>query len=139
MLTSKQGAEFRAQANSLKPMLHIGKDGISDALVAQARETLLAHELVKCRVLETALLTANEAADALAEATGADFVSAAGSTFVIYKNNPNKNNPKHAVAKIKRNPVKEGAKARAARAKLQREKRNEYFKNKAIEEKSANK
>ncbi|MBE6992445.1 MAG: YhbY family RNA-binding protein [Ruminococcaceae bacterium] len=139
MLTSKQRAEFRAQANSLKPMLHIGKDGISDALVAQAKETLLAHELVKCRVLETALLTANEAADALAEATGADFVSAAGSTFVIYKNNPNKNNPKHAVAKIKRNPVKEGAKARAARAKIQREKRNEYFKNKAIEEKSGNK
>lgn len=139
MLTSKERAELRGKANSLKPMLHIGKEGITEAVVSQAVETLLAHELVKCRVLETALLTAVEAGNDLAEKSGADFISASGSTFVIYKKNPNKDNPKHASNSKKKNPVKEGAKARAQRAKVAREKRNEYFKNKAIEEKAQRK
>lgn len=54
MLTSKQRAYLRAQANALEPILHAGKGGISDTMVKQAEDALTARELIKGRVLETA-------------------------------------------------------------------------------------
>ena len=58
MLTSKQRAEYRAQAHDLEVTLMVGKDGISDNLIETANQQLEARELIKGRVLETAGLTA---------------------------------------------------------------------------------
>lgn len=82
MLTSKQRAEFRAQANSLETTLMVGKDGVTEAVVAEADKLLTARELVKGKVLETALMSAREVSDAICEATGADGISCVGSKFV---------------------------------------------------------
>ena len=57
-LTSKQRAQLRGMANGLDTIVQIGKDGIGDNLVQQANEALEARELIKCRVLESAMLTA---------------------------------------------------------------------------------
>ncbi len=67
MLTSKQRAEFRAQANSLETTLMVGKDGVTEAAVAEADKLLTARELVKGKVLETALMSAREVSDAICE------------------------------------------------------------------------
>ena len=56
-LTSKQRAQLRGMANGLDTIVQIGKDGIGDNLVQQANEALEARELIKCRVLENAMLT----------------------------------------------------------------------------------
>ena len=56
-LTSKQRAQLRGMANGLDTIVQIGKDGIGDNLVQQANEALEARELIKCRVLESAMLT----------------------------------------------------------------------------------
>ena len=72
MLTSKQRSEFRAQANGLEATLMVGKGGVSDSVIAEAEILLEAKELVKGRVLETALMSAREVSDAICEATGAD-------------------------------------------------------------------
>ena len=85
MLTSKQRAEFRAQANSLETTLMVGKDGVTEAVVAEADKLLTARELVKGKVLETALMSAREVSDAICEATGADGIQTVGSRFVIYR------------------------------------------------------
>ena len=85
MLTSKQRAEFRAQANSLETTLMVGKDGVTEAVVAEADKLLTARELVKGKVLETALMSAREVSDAICEATGADGISCVGSKFVIWR------------------------------------------------------
>ena len=85
MLTSKQRAEFRAQANSLETTLMVGKDGVTQAVVEEADRLLTARELVKGKVLETALMSAREVSDAICEATGADGISCVGSKFVIYR------------------------------------------------------
>lgn len=66
MLTSKQRAEFRAQANSLETTLMVGKDGVTEAVIAEADKLLTARELVKGKVLETALMSAREVSDASA-------------------------------------------------------------------------
>ena len=45
MLTSKQRAEFRAQANSLETTLMVGKDGVTEAVVAEADKLLTARDI----------------------------------------------------------------------------------------------
>ena len=51
-LTSKQRAQLRAMANSLEPIVIIGKDGIGENLVKQADDALEAREIIKGRVLD---------------------------------------------------------------------------------------
>ena len=56
-LTSKQRAQLRGLANSIDTIVHIGKDGLGENLVKQADDALEARELIKCRVLENAMLS----------------------------------------------------------------------------------
>lgn len=84
-LTSKQRAQLRAMANSLEPVVHIGKGDIGENLIQQADEALEARELIKCRVLETSLLTPREAADELSTAVRAEVVQVIGTKFVLYR------------------------------------------------------
>ena len=141
MLTSKQRAEFRAQANTLETTLMVGKDGVTENVVAEADKLLTARELVKGKVLESALMSAREVSDAICEATGADGVSCVGNKFVIYRfsekcqeeRNQTGRAKRKAVPKSKADPVGKGMRARRAAAKKVREQRNQYFRQQAIE------
>lgn len=84
-LSSKQRARLRAAANSLEPVVHIGKDGIGDNLVKQADDALEARELIKCRVLENCELNAREACDELSRLTRSEAVQVIGTKFVLYR------------------------------------------------------
>ncbi len=88
MLTSKQRAYLRGQANSLDPVFQIGKGEIDENVIQATADCLAARELIKLRVLETSSYTPREAADVLAQATGADQVQVIGSKFVLYKQKP---------------------------------------------------
>ena len=57
MLTSKERAELRAQANELETTLMVGKEGVTEAVVAEADRLLTARELIKGKVLEGAFLS----------------------------------------------------------------------------------
>lgn len=72
MLTSKERAELRAQANGLETTLIVGKGGVTEQVVLEAVTQLEARELIKGRALEASFLTAREALDALCAATGAE-------------------------------------------------------------------
>ena len=141
MLTSKERAALRAQANSLDTTLIVGKAGISDALIADVEIQLENRELVKGKVLETAMLSPREASDAICEATGADGVSVVGSKFVIYRLSQKLQEQRNQVGRAKNkvvsvansNPVRKGAKARRMNAKAERERRNDYFRQQAID------
>ena len=87
MLTSKQRAQLRSMAAELDTILQIGKGGITENVIAQASDALRTRELVKGRVLESSLLTAREACDALCEACRAEGVQVIGSKFVMYRRN----------------------------------------------------
>ena len=87
-MTGKQRAYLRGLANGLETIIHIGKGGITEAVVKQTEEALAARELIKGRVLEASLLTAREACDQLAEAVGAEGVQVIGSRFVLFRQNP---------------------------------------------------
>ena len=85
MLTSKQRAKLRGLANKLNSVFQIGKGGINDMLLSQTAELLELRELVKLSVLETAPVTAREAADEMSEALFCDVVQVIGSKFILYK------------------------------------------------------
>ena len=84
-LTSKQRAQLRGLANGIDTILHVGKDGLGDNLVKQADDALEARELIKGRVLENAMLTPREAAEALASATRSEVVQVIGTKFILYR------------------------------------------------------
>ena len=141
MLTSKERAELRAQANTLETTLIVGKDGVNDGVLAEAENLLTARELVKGKVLETALMSPREVSDEICAATGADGVSVIGTKFVIYRfsekcqaeRNATGRAKRKAVPKSKANPVRKSMRAKRAAAKAQREQRNAYFREQAIE------
>ena len=141
MLTSKERAELRAQANTLDTTLMVGKEGVTEAVIAEAENQLTTRELVKGKVLEAAMLTPREASDAICEATGADGVAVIGTKFVIYRfseklqaeRNQTGRAKKKTVTVAKSNPVRKGAQARRQAAKKVREQRNEYFRQMAID------
>lgn len=84
MLSSKQRAALRAAANPLEPVFQIGKGEIDDTLTAAVADCLAARELIKLKVLENSEYSAREAADILAEVTGADCVQVIGRKFVLF-------------------------------------------------------
>ena len=57
MLNTKQRAQLRAMANPLAVTLIIGKEGVTDAVERELDALLESHELVKGKVLESAMLT----------------------------------------------------------------------------------
>ena len=84
-MTTKQRAALRSIANTIDPVLHIGKDGINDNLVQQAWDVLEARELIKATVQRNAPLSAREACEELCERTHAEPIQVIGSKFVIYR------------------------------------------------------
>lgn len=84
-MTSKQRAYLRGLANDYEPIVHIGKGGLSDALIKQADDALEARELIKGRVLETAPAAVRDVAEEIATAVNAETVQVIGRTFVLYR------------------------------------------------------
>ncbi len=141
MLTSKERAELRSQANTLETTLMVGKSGVTEAVIAEAENLLTARELVKGKVLEGALMSPREVSDEICAATGADGVAVIGTKFVIYRFSEKCQAERNATGRAKRketpkskaNPVRKSMRAKRAAAKQQREQRNEYFRQQAIE------
>ncbi len=137
MLTSKQRSELRAQANPLEVTLIVGKGGVSESVIAEVENLLESHELVKGKVLETAMMSAREVSDEICEATGAEGVSCVGYTFVIWRKSKKLEAARQAKSgtaapKKKVNPVKVGRQKRRAAAKAEKERRSQYFHDEAV-------
>ena len=82
-MTTRQRAILRSMCNTMEPVLHIGKDGITDNLVKQCWDALEARELIKVTVQRGAPYTAREACEALCERVHAEPVQVIGNRFSI--------------------------------------------------------
>ena len=105
MLKGKQRAYLRSIANTLKPIIQLGKEGVTENFLDQLDEMLTAREIVKVTILETAGLEDKETANAICEALRAEFVQAIGFKFTIYRKNleePKIVFPGHEQAKAKK-------------------------------------
>lgn len=92
MITGKQRAELKKMSHGMRPLLQVGKNGITPALIKQVDALLEDHELVKITLLQNTAVSLEEAGRELTEVLGAEFVQAIGSKLTIYR--PSKENPK---------------------------------------------
>lgn len=84
-IAGKQRRYLRALGQRLTPLLHIGHEGVSDAVVRQADTLLEAHELIKVRVSENAPESRHDVAAALAARTNAELAQVLGRTALLYR------------------------------------------------------
>ena len=81
-MTSKERAKLRAEANGLDPIFQIGKEGITDAVVAQLEDTFNTKVHLESAPEEPKVL-----AQKIAEATGCDIIQVIGGTIVVFRIN----------------------------------------------------
>lgn len=90
MLTGKQRSYLKGLANEMEATVYIGKNEISENTIVEIDNYLKAHEMVKVKIQEGCLLNPKDAANAVAEELGAEFVQAIGRRFVLYRENKEK-------------------------------------------------
>lgn len=84
-MTSKDRAYLRSLANTIEPILQVGKGGISDNLIKQVDDALEARELIKLTVLETSPEDGLSIGNKLSEKTNSIFVQVVGRKITLYR------------------------------------------------------
>lgn len=85
-LTSKQRAFLRSQAHRLKPILHVGTEGVTPDVLAAVEEAFNTRELFKVKVLDGAPVKAKQAgAEIAAGVPGVAVPQTIGRTVVLYR------------------------------------------------------
>lgn len=77
-------------ANTMQPILQIGKGGVSENSLKQIDDALEARELIKITVLETSGEDVRELAHEIAKEVNAEVIQVIGSKFVLYRKNMKK-------------------------------------------------
>ncbi len=85
-LTNTQRAFLRRQAHDLKPVIQVGKNGLTDSLVDSTNAALVAHELIKVKFMDFKDMK-KEVTDELAAATRATVVTIIGNVAVLFRQN----------------------------------------------------
>ena len=99
-LSGKALRHLRALGHDLDPVIAVGKNGVTESLAKEATQALEKHELIKVRVMQEAPVDRHEAAEVLAEKTGAALAQVLGRTFLLYRRNDKK--PKIVLPKAPR-------------------------------------
>jgi len=89
-LKGRQKRYLRGLGHHLDHLIIVGREGLTDNLVAACNEAILAHELVKIKLGQNCPLAKKDAAEALAEETGSHLVQLIGKTVLLYRPNSNK-------------------------------------------------
>jgi len=86
-LSGKQRGYLKRLAHSLKPVVHIGQEGLPPKLLGEIRKQLLVHELIKVRWVGLSREEGNKKDQArqLATAVGAHFVQLLGQNILLYR------------------------------------------------------
>jgi RNA-binding protein len=98
-LTGKHKSHLRALAHPLKPVVQIGHQGLTDAVVAALDVALERHELIKVKISSEAELDAVDIAPQIAKATRSQVAQIIGRTLVLYRRRDE--NPKIVLPKAK--------------------------------------
>lgn len=87
-MRGKERASLRAEAHHLHATVHVGHQGITDAVIQATDDALRSRELVKIDVSKNADASTKEAAALLAEATRAEVIQVIGRKVTLFRENP---------------------------------------------------
>ncbi|WP_370572345.1 YhbY family RNA-binding protein [Methanomethylovorans sp.] len=79
--------ELKAEASQLKPIINIGKNGVTAPVVEEIRKHLKANRMIKMKLLKSSREEKDTTAIAeeLAQATGSQVIEIRGNSVVLYK------------------------------------------------------
>ena len=86
-LTGRQKRLIRSEGTKLQPVVMVGKDAVTPAVVQSARDVIRKRELIKVRVLNNCLEDASDVMELLAERCDANLVQIKGNTGLLFKRN----------------------------------------------------
>jgi RNA-binding protein len=89
-LTGAALRQLRALGHALSPVVAIGKDGVTDALVKAVDAAIATHELVKVKIQREAPVDRHDAGIDLAARTGSVLAQVIGRTLLLYRRHPKK-------------------------------------------------
>ena len=81
---------LRAAGHHLSPVVQVGKEGVTPAVVEQLHGALAAHELVKVKIGTESPEDRFEAAERLGQEAGAQIAQILGRTLLAYRRHPEK-------------------------------------------------
>ncbi len=86
-LTTKQRQYLKGLGHSLRPVIVVGKDGLTEQVLSSISKALDDHELIKINVLETALLDRQEASETISTSLNAKIIQTLGRKILIFRRN----------------------------------------------------
>ena len=92
VLTGKEKKYLRGLGHHLNAKAHVGREGLTPAVLKSTRTVLEVHELVKVKLGQNCPIGKKEAAEQLARETESALVQLIGRTVILYR--PNKDLPK---------------------------------------------
>ena len=90
LYSTRQRQHLKALAHPLKPLVHIGKEGMSPAVITTIQKELEHHELIKVKIGNNSGLERHQTSALIAEASESFLVQLIGKILVLYKPNPDK-------------------------------------------------
>lgn len=84
-LSNKQKQHLKGLAHSLKPVVLLGNNGLTEGVVAEIEQALEHHELIKIKIASEDRDTKNLIIDAIVRETKAHNVQVIGKTLVLYR------------------------------------------------------
>jgi len=84
MLGTKARKYLRGRAHALKPVVSIGKDGLTEALVAEIERTAASLELIKIRLLTNIPEQKDKLIEALAARLRGELVGRVGHVVIYF-------------------------------------------------------
>ncbi|HET9958423.1 MAG TPA: ribosome assembly RNA-binding protein YhbY [Polyangiaceae bacterium] len=84
-LTGAQRRFLRAMAHDFKPIVQIGRGGLTDAVASAIDTALETHELIKVKLSADASLEGDEIAAGVEQRTGSSVAQVIGHTLLLYR------------------------------------------------------
>ncbi len=88
-LTGKQKRKLRGLGHHLAPVIQIGQQGVTPAVIAATEQALYDHELIKVKIAEGPE-DRQESAEHLARETTSELAQLLGRTALLFKKRPEK-------------------------------------------------
>ncbi len=84
-LSTKQKQHLKGLAHNIKPVVLMGSNGLTEAVIAEIELALSHHELIKVKVASEDRDTKHLTVDAIVRETKAEKVQVIGKTLVLYR------------------------------------------------------
>ena len=83
----KEKIMLRSKAKAIEPVLRMGKGGLSENFIEEAKKVLKKRKLIKIKLLKTSFDGKNkkEITDSIIQKTNSELIDAVGNIIVIHK------------------------------------------------------